>query len=163
MAACLRAGLAVRPGRDPFGVSTAHPGVQRTLSPVLAEPGERSSPLFYLWGSRLPHLQPGVQPETRGHPRTGFWGFLSGSLCVLLPHIPATSVSLLSDTSPELSGTSVPAWWVPLPDATTRRGPSGENRSSRGAASSPVAQRPTLCAAPRSVSLTVMSHACPVS
>lgn len=109
MAACLRAGLAVRSGRDPFGVSTAHPGVRRTLSPVLAEPGERSSPLFYPWGSRLPHLQPGVQPETRGHPRTGFWGFLSGSLCVLLPHIPATSVSLLSDTSPELSGTSVPA------------------------------------------------------
>lgn len=138
--------------------SLLHAQVCDGLSPLSCQhqshPGERSSdssPLFYPWGSHLTHLQLGVQPETQRHPRIDFWGFLSGSLCVLLPHISATSVSLNSDTSPELSGTSVRVW-VLLPNATIPRGPSGESRNSHGAASFPVAQRPALGTAHRSAS-----------
>lgn len=142
MAACLRAGLALRPGCD---------GLPPLCCQNQSRPEERgadSSPLFYPWGSHLTHLQLGVQPETPGHPCMDFWGFLFGSLCDLLLHIPATSVSPNSDTSPELSGARVPAW-VLLPSATTPRGPSGGSRNRHGAASCPVAQRPALCTAHR--------------
>lgn len=80
MAAGLRAGLALRPGCDPFGISTERPGVRLTLSSVLSElvpsrgTWHQQLPLLYLWGSHLTPLQHGVQPETQGQ--------ISGAFCL---------------------------------------------------------------------------------